>query len=392
MTPSVQDAPSVLVTEVGNRNTGDEVAYALTARRLAAAGCRTGFLCRVRPRPEVFAGVDVDVDELVVEDFFEEATSPEELVDLFARRHPEAMEKTRRLVCAHDVVAIAPGGRFTSGYNNPRALLTAAVALDCGVPVVNLHQSVGPLDREADRRLVAAVFDRARLNIVRDDLSHAFLLRLGVRPECLVLSRDVAFDGDFGAPAEPAFDVGINIRHGFNGRVRLDALRAFVERIGRMSDPSRIVVYSTTHPPGRDIQDAVQGLAGLQTELPRWDDCLRLPGLCRVNVSDSYHGAIFGMRAGRPVICCQTDFASWKMQGTRTPGVPDIEVLPGFISTDASGAIASRAEEALLNPGPILACQRQRIEHARDLCRRGWDAFMALLPALAGGGGVPECV
>lgn len=391
MTPPVHGAPSVLVTEVGNRNTGDEVAYALTARRLAAAGCRIGFLCRVRPRPEVFAGVDVDVDELMVEDFFAEATTPEELVALFARRHPEAMEKTRRLVRAYDVVAIAPGGRFTSGYNNPRALLTAAVAQDCGIPVVNLHQSVGPLDREADRRLVAAVLDRARLNIVRDDLSHAFLMRLGVRPERLVLSRDVAFDGDFDAPTETAFDVGINIRHGFNGRVRLDALRAFVERIGRKSDPSRIMVYSTTHPPGDDVRTAVDGLAEVHAGLPRWDDCLRLPGLCRVNVSDSYHGAIFSMRAGRPVICCQTDYASWKIQGTRTPGLADVEVLPGFVSAAAAGTIATRAEEALSNPGPILACQRQRIEHARDLCRRGWDAVEALLPALAGGGGVPEC-
>lgn len=369
----------MLVTEVGNRNTGDELAYAATARRFLAEGWRVAFLCRVRPRAGVLSDLPVDLHDLLIEDFFEGVTSPAALAEAFARRHPEAFAFTRDLVRAHDLVAVAPGGRFTSGYNNPRALLTAAVALGAGVPVVNLPQSVGPLDRESDRRLVGAVFAASRLNLVRDDLSHAFLLRLGVPAGRLVLTRDVAFGEHFAPGAGPRFDLGINIRHGFNGHANLDVLRAFLVRLNAERPGLQPLVYSTSHVPDDRLAAAVAGLARIEPEMPRWEGCLHVPSSCRVIISDSYHGAIFGLLAGRPVLCCPTDFSSWKLQGTTFPPLGSLEVLPGFATHEDIPQMVGRALAALDHAEELADRQGAGLAHARRMSEDGWRALWAVL-------------
>ncbi len=379
MTGTSQKTRRVLVTEIGNRNTGDEVQIASTIRHFAEAGWNVSLLCRVKPRPEVYAGHPVEIHDLVVEDFFDDVSSAGDLVAAFAGRHPDAYRHTCKLVTQHDLVAVAPGGRFTSGYNNPRALLTAAVAQNSGIPVVNLHQSVGPLDRQEHRRLVAEIFSKATLNLARDDRSFDFLQRLGVPRERLVLTRDISFGEEFAVNAGVNCDVGINIRCGFNGRVNLEILREFLIQLGRSRPGLRILIYSTTHTPGGDVFKAADGLAEVERELPRWDECLRLPASCSVNISDSFHGAIFSMIAGRPVICCQTDYSSWKIEGMSTPDCPGIEVMPGFVSRDEIASLLARTLDALDNPHPIIATQNRRVEHARMLCARGWQALDAVL-------------
>jgi polysaccharide pyruvyl transferase WcaK-like protein len=366
---------SALITEIGNRNTGDEVAYAATARRFIANGWRVSFAYRVRPRDEVFGGLPVELHELIVEDSFDGIASPTELVEAFARRHPQLCEMTRKLVAQHELVAIAPGGRFTSGYNNPRALLTAAIAQRLGVPVINLHQSIGPIDREEYRSLVARVFAQSRLNVVRDDLSRDFLLRLGVPEDRIELSRDVAFAEDFPVESDqPAYDVGINIRCGFNGRVNLVVLRDFIGQLREMRAGLCLLVFSTSHRPDEKVRDAMNGLADVEDDLPRWDECLRIPQKCRVNISDSFHGAIFSMLAARPVICCRPDYSSWKMQGLQEPGIPADEILPGFVSPADIPHLVERTIRALDDPNTIVADQNRRVESARCLAEKGWEA------------------
>jgi hypothetical protein len=217
------------------------------------------------------------------------------------------------------------------------------------------------------------------LNLIRDDLSRDFLLRLGVPHDRLVLTRDVSFGEDFTTVANPRFDVGVNIRCGFNGRVNFEVLRAFLNEVRRARPGLQVLVYSTTHQPGEEVSNAVHGLADVEPNLPQWAECLHLPAACRVNISDSYHGAIFSMMANRPVICCQTDYATWKMQGMRTPYIPAIEMLPGFVSHDEIATLLSRTLAMLDNPAPVIAEQTRRVGHARTLCAQGWQTLWTAL-------------
>lgn len=379
----------VLLTELGNRNTGDETLYATAIRRFAAAGWQVSVLYRVRPRDDVLAVAPLDLHELRVEDAFDGVACVADLLRHFEQRHPAGFRATRELVEKHDLVAIAPGGRFTDGYNNPRALLTASVALASGIPLVNLHQSVGPLHVPGHRALVAEVFGAARQNIIRDDLSHAFLRDLGVAEDRLILSRDAAFTEDGDVVPEPVHDVGINIRHGFNGRADPAVLREFLQRLAAARPGSRVLVYSTTHAPDEHVRTAAAGLAEIRTDVPSYRARLQDPGSCRVNITDSFHGMIFSIQAGRPTLCCRTDFSSWKMEGTRAPGVPVTEVLPGFVDPTVIPLLLERTIAALGDPALLLERQGRLLEHARAMADAGWKSLWDALAVPGAGGRKP---
>lgn len=376
--------PSVLLTELGGSSTGDELIYRAAIRRFLDAGWRVSLLCRAFPRSPLTAA-STQLHALVIEDDFESATNPLALAHQFARRHPQAYLKTRNLVLAHDLVAVAPGGRFTSGYNNPRALLTSSVAIESGRPLVNLHQSFGPLNRRNHRALLAAVLAHSMVTLVRDDSSLVFLQRLGIPETQLVLTRDAAFAVQPSGARNIRYGTGINIRHGFNGHARADALREFLLRLRDARPQESILVYSTTHAPDAEVRAAADGLAEVQNTVPLPENALASPSSCVVNISDSFHGVIFSMMARRPVVACQTDFSTWKLQGTRTPGLPDFNVLPGFDLVRHVPALLRETLRAHEQADRIVAEQDVRLHHAREAAESGWRDFFQRLESVRAG-------
>jgi colanic acid/amylovoran biosynthesis protein len=93
-------------------------------------------------------------------------------------------------------VVIASGGDvFSSDYGAlPRHLLPLEIALDAGVPVVFLAQSIGPFKHKAEAEAWAAVARRSKLITVREKISYDYVTQeLGISEDLVKFTADPAF-------------------------------------------------------------------------------------------------------------------------------------------------------------------------------------------------------
>lgn len=364
----------ILITEIGSKNSGDESICLGAARRLLALGTEVTFCSRVSLEVSLRkAGLNVKHVSMPIDQKFEGIDDVNELIGAFAEKMPELYQKMCQALLNHDLVAVTPGGRFTDGYKNARTLLTPAVAQMLGKPVIILHQSVGPIEKPDHKKLLTDVLKKCRLILIRDDRSLEFLKNLGIPAPKMVLSRDVAF-GEF-YPTEPKidYDLGLNIRYGFNGHVNHEILSSFIRSYNDLFPNDRILIYSTTYNLPPELVDYLSVLpCHVQSETPSFPHYLKAVGRCAINIADSFHGCIFSMMADRPVVCCQTDFKTWKLEGLPAPDQEVLEVLPGLVSRPDAEALLTKVIAVRENPGPTRQYQRRIVEYGREMCERGW--------------------
>ncbi len=375
----------VLLTEIGNDCTGDEAICIGAARRLISMGCGVTCCYRVSLKEPIRrAGLRVHHEHMPVEEPFDGISCAEELVGTFVRLMPGLNRRMRALISKQDAVMIAPGGKFADGYKNARTLLTAAVAISMGKPVIVLHQSVGPMENPDHRKLLKEVFSRCHLVLVRDERSMDFLNELGIPGERLMSCRDVVMAEEYAPPDTESYDLGINVRCGFNGHVKTEFLLRFLNNYSNLRPRNRVLVYSTTWNLPDHVVDRVAAMSyDVVVERPGYPDYLKFIGRCAINVSDSLHGTLFSMLADRPVICCQTDLKTWKVTGLHGPGQAPIEVLKGFVSPEEADKILDRVIAAEDNPGLLLRNQRSLVSCGRALCEEGWEAVGKTLRSLS---------
>lgn len=119
---------------------------------------------------------------------------------LFRRMPPLPNRGLRRLLAqyaAADLVVSCPGNIFAStgkaGLPVLLSALTVAIGLALGKPLYVLPQSVGPLTKGWQRRLVGALYRRARVVMVREPVSLRFASSLGIPADRLHLVPDLAY-------------------------------------------------------------------------------------------------------------------------------------------------------------------------------------------------------
>ncbi|MEM2045890.1 MAG: polysaccharide pyruvyl transferase family protein [Candidatus Bathyarchaeia archaeon] len=108
-----------------------------------------------------------------------------------------ALKDTINAYFEADLVVSAPGNfLYSSGKFGFTFLVTAytmGYALLSGKPLYLLPQSIGPLRRNRDRKLIRWILNRARIVMIREPLSMDELLNVGVsNPRCY-LKPDLAF-------------------------------------------------------------------------------------------------------------------------------------------------------------------------------------------------------
>ena len=286
------------------------------------------------------------------------------------------------------MLAVAPGGKYTEGYQNDRALVAAAVALSRGMPALVLHQSVGPIEHPDDRQLIAAVFARLSAALIRDERSLQWLRDAGVPEDRLVRCGDVVLAESYSAPEAPEYDIGVNVRCGFNGHVKREVLAEFL-RGYRDRHPRRACLSTAPRStcPGTSPPWPPSLGCDAQIPMPSYPDYVRQVGRCALHVSDSWHGILFSMLADRPVVCCQSDFRTWKLQGLAPPGEEPLEVLPGLVSSDDAAVVLDRVVATERDPAPILSRQRRIVDYRRQKCEEAWAAVGQRLAEVPGSPG-----
>lgn len=373
----------VLVTEIGSPSSGDEAICIASARRLVEMGAEVTFCYRVSlDEPLKRAGLNIKGIYVPLDETFNGINSSEELIKVFAERQYTTYQKLCNLILQHDAVFVAPGGKFTEGLNNPRALLTSAIAQSLGLPVVILHQSVGPIINPNHRKLIAEIFSRCYICLIRDDRSYRFLLEIGIPLDKIARCRDVAMAEVYPQPSEPEYHLGINIRLGFTGHVNLNVLKTFIVRYKEINPDKNINIYSTTWNLTPDAVDLLSLLpCSLNMSMPSYPDYLKDIGQCSINISDSLHGVIFSMMADRPTICFQTGLKTWKLEEIHEPGQEPLRIFPGFIEDQHINMILKHLKTIEHNPEPFLKQQRQIITYGRRLAEEGWDKVKRFIKA-----------
>lgn len=372
----LRSSPHVLLKVSGGFSSGDKALCVAAARRLQAAGCRVSILCPKPFRDTLHrAGVHTPLLSLDVTDAFDGTATLDEVLEQFENLHRYEYHETLKSFEDVDVVAIAPGGRLLDGYKVTRHLLIPALAQKLGIPVVYLHQSVGPLTSPAHRDMVQQTLVRAALCVTRDDISFAFLRELGVPESRAFPARDLCFAETYPANSHsPTFDLGINLRIGFNGHTEPDVLKLFLKEYIRRKPDARLLAYTTSNPIPAPLADELRLLAcTVEPDCVEYPDYVRAAGRCAVNVSDSFHGVIFSMMAGRPALALQPDFGSWKLHGTLVPGQPSMETLPGFVDAPSARDILDRALSLGENPGSVSEKQLRFVEYCRKRAEDGWQ-------------------
>lgn len=371
----------ILMTEIGSSSSGDEAICIGAARRLTGMGAEVTFCYRVSLKEAADrAGLKISHIYMPLDGQFDEADSIENLVSIFANKMPVPYRKLKELIKNHDIVAIAPGGKFTDGLNNPRALLTSALAISLGRPVIVLHQSVGPIDHPIHRKLLTDVFSHASLCLIRDDRSFNFLMEIGMPSENLIRCRDVAMGEDYPSALSTDYDLGLNIRCGFTGHVRLDAISRFISRYNEKYPEDRILVYSTTWDIPEDVINLLSSLpCDIKPKMPSYPDYIREIGRCAINISDSFHGVIFSMMADRPVICCQSGLRTWKLRGIHEPDQEPLTILPGFVNDEEADKVLKAVSDVKTNLSTIIERQRRILRYGKELCEEGWMTVKGFL-------------
>lgn len=109
---------------------------------------------------------------------------------------PASLRSTLQAYLAADLVISAPGGfLYSSGSGLVLALMvfSLALALLAGKPVYLFPQSVGPLHRPWEGRMLRWVLERLRMVMLREPLSLRLVQEIGVRnPRCRLVP-DLAF-------------------------------------------------------------------------------------------------------------------------------------------------------------------------------------------------------
>jgi polysaccharide pyruvyl transferase WcaK-like protein len=224
-------------------------------------------------------------------------------------------------IASADLVIVNGAGILNDAFqeNAFGILATLDLAMDRGTPAALFGQGIGPIDDPALRRRAADVLSRVSLIAVRESHASVPLLHaLGVSPSRIVVTGDDAVELAFRAAAARAdashgSKIGVNLRVAPYAHVEQNLVTTMREvlRDAARSHGARLTPVPIAHHGGRmdvetlrdllvgvDEADARDGGANVITPRIAIDRIAE----CRVMVTGSYHGAVFALAQGIPVV------------------------------------------------------------------------------------------
>lgn len=227
----------------------------------------------------------------------------------------ETLDARRDAMAAFDLLVASGGGYFCD--HDRRALYDLfdrfQLALAAGVPVVMVGQGIGPLH---DDELVA----RARRILPHVDfvayrnqrLGAPLLAQLSMPPQRTAMTGDDALELAYLAkPMDLGDGIGVSLRVApYTGLGDADAvqLRTLLHAGARARNATLIAVPIS----GANHESDISQLRSIFQDYPvvdvssrmldAWPDAIARAGRCRVMVTGTYHGAIFALGQGVPVV------------------------------------------------------------------------------------------
>jgi colanic acid/amylovoran biosynthesis protein len=261
--------------------------------------------------------------------------------------------------------------------------------LRMGVPVVAFGQGIGPITDPELMEKARTVLPRLKLIGLREGYTGLPLLEsIGVPGDRICVTGDDAIELAYHRRTSSLGDaIGVNVRlAGYAGTDEdtVNKLRDPLRRAAQALASSLIPVPISLHESDSDLETAdmllccqSQGSTGT-IESP--EDVVDLIGRCRVMVTGSYHGGVFSLAQGIPVVgLVQSPYYRQKFTGLqeRFPaGCRMIDLRRPVASGEIEDAIRGAWESAEEVRGSLLEAAACQIE----LSRAAYQAVRELYP------------
>jgi colanic acid/amylovoran biosynthesis protein len=211
---------------------------------------------------------------------------------------------------------VATGGGYMTDTDKPmlwNVFDRLEAAVTNGIPTIMVGQGIGPLK---DPQLVARARDilpSVDLILYRNTRNGLPLLEsLGVLPERMIMTGDDAIEMAYemcSGILGQGIGVSLRIAHYTQvGARHFDILRRVLHQSATVHQAKLIAVPISGARHESDITYIKQILEGYHRVSSDWrkltspQDAIRLAGKCRVMVTGTYHGAIFSLAQGIPVV------------------------------------------------------------------------------------------
>lgn len=232
-----------------------------------------------------------------------------EVADDFRER-----QALREAISVYDLY-VATGGGYMCDHDAslPGLFDRLEAAIAGGVPTVMVGQGVGPMvDRELLER-AREILPHLDLICYRNQrLGRPLLDSLGVPPERMVMTGDDAIELAYNArPASLGTGIGVSLRlsaYTQIGRQHIDNIRTIVHRAATERKAQLVAVPISSAHHESDVTHIKQLLAGYDDVAGSWRkldtplEAIKKAGRCRLMITGTYHGAIFSLAQGIPVI------------------------------------------------------------------------------------------
>jgi polysaccharide pyruvyl transferase WcaK-like protein len=227
-------------------------------------------------------------------------------------RDPSAVDAYLAEVRHADLVVKAGAGAFTDtfAWHAYEALDTLALAQRAGAVTAVVGQGIGPLDDAGLRRRAAEVLSEVDVVALRDGAaSRVLVAAMGVADDRVTITGDDALALVVGRPVAARGDgLGINLRCAGYAGLEPEHVAAIGDVVRRHAARGRRpVALPIDRHAGVDDLGAIRGCLAPLSIAP--GDGPRTPGAfltavesCRVVVTGSYHGAVFALGSGVPVV------------------------------------------------------------------------------------------
>jgi polysaccharide pyruvyl transferase WcaK-like protein len=295
-----------------------------------------------------------------------------------------------------DLVVVNGAGILTDAFKESALgiLDTLDLAIRHGIPTALFGQGLGPIQDQQLAQRAAEVLPRVTQIAVRESSSGpALLFSLGVSPARTLVTGDDAIELAYPArvPVEPpmAQAIGINVRIAayadLDRKVIGDLKRALFTASAQHA--ARLIPIPIAHHGGKmDIETLRELLDGL-------DDggaALVTPRLvidrvreCRVMVTGSYHGAVFALAQGIPVVAlAKSEYYVNKMSGLAQEfglGCEIIRLDREDFASRLIAAIDAAWKDADRVRGPLLAAAARQVDQSRAAYERLRDLMASSL-------------
>lgn len=313
---------------------------------------------------------------------------------LISRRAPGTVPAARNfleLVRSCDLVAASGSGQINTSFGAHSTLIlnTLELAQRHGIPTAILGQGLGPIDDACLKTRAAKVLRRVNQICVRESLiSIPLLSQLHVSSDKVLVTGDDSIEIVYAHRSEKIGDaIGVNLRISWYSSIShemLKDLRQPLQQAARELGAALVQVPISRHPQEDDsgicryLFENYESVAESVHDLSSVEGVIEEIGRCRVMVTTSYHGGVFALAQGIPVVAwLKSKYFAAKLHGLANQFGVGCEIVlldEGDFRNHLNSAIlnawrsAEQVRPQLLNAARSqLAASRAAYEKLRNL-------------------------